>query len=381
MSTASASYQLPDLLPLFQDNYELRINKHCRSASLASENWIQTLDFPSTARNGLPDKKLGLLAACCFPTCDLNQLTLVMDLWTLIVVDTETLLRSKQVPALFIQDFRADSKPGFVELTKAHILFKHLSLRLSQLKSSTSESWQQRFSASMSSYMDAKRRGAEHQAEGNRIPLEIDDYIKFRRNLSGIELILDMIEAVEGLELDISFYGEELHALRRVTAEIICLTWDVFSYNIDQSVGNTINIVSLLRSSRKFSLSSAVQQAGTMIRDRITRFKALENALLVKIQTSTYSTDTNASTTPTTSWLWNVVSSSRAPQAKDPGQALTETQAHDIALYTRGLNDLVIGFLNWAYETDMFFGTKGDAVKGFGWVFLLPAYSLTRSST
>ncbi|THV00415.1 hypothetical protein K435DRAFT_854762 [Dendrothele bispora CBS 962.96] len=50
----------------------------------------------------------------------------------------------------------------------------------------------------------------------------------------------------------------------------------------------------------------------------------------------------------------------------------TNSALTNLSLYLLGLKDCLVGSLNWAYETEMFFGTKGDSVRGYGWVFLLP---------
>ncbi|KIK64099.1 hypothetical protein GYMLUDRAFT_40342 [Collybiopsis luxurians FD-317 M1] len=376
------SYQLPDLLSLFQSYHDLSINKHCRSASLSSEEWVRGVAqevIPPSICSGLPGMKLGLLAACCFPSCDLNQLILVTDLWTLIMLDTLTVLRSEP-PIRSHCDLPEDSKSDFPAVVESHILLKRLLPRLFRLRASMSDTWQQRFTASVFSYMDSRQKAINHRSEGSVVPLDIDDYIEFRRNLSGINIMLDLIEAVEGLELDIPVYNEELRTLRQLVGEIITITWDVFSYNVDQSIDNKLNIVSLLRSNQDIGLANAINEAGTAIRQRIDRFKSLENTLLASIKAASSQDSTVSGSTTSSSWFWSHFSSSTTPETEVPGPSITDIQEHDIVLHIRGLKDCMVGFLNWAYETDMFFGTKGESVKGFGWVFLLSPQSSVSSN-
>ena len=40
--------------------------------------------------------------------------------------------------------------------------------------------------------------------------------------------------------------------------------------------------------------------------------------------------------------------------------------------YIRGLQDCIIGFAHWVYETDVYFLGQGEEVRAFGWVFMLP---------
>ncbi|KAF9074216.1 isoprenoid synthase domain-containing protein [Rhodocollybia butyracea] len=311
--------------------------------------------------------KLGLLGACCFPNCDLTQLILVQDFWTLIVLDTQTVLKSEP-PTKMDWLLAEDSDLGFVELLQ-HPLYKGLLPRLLRLQKSTSESWQNYFVSSISTYRSSQQKAFEYRCQGNILSLEIDDYIDFRRDFSGIRVVLDLIEAVGGLELDISPYNDDLRVLQRLVGDIITLAWDIFAYNIDQSIDNKINIVSLLQSKRGIGLARAISEAGALIRERLEQFKALEENLL-RVEPAPTSSNTWGQSWLW--WFWSLLSSN----AEDP-ETLPASVAHDVELYINGLKNCLVGFFNWAYETEMFFGTKGESVKGFGWVFLLPPSSNT----
>lgn len=134
--TSIGSYQLPDILSLFQDYHEMTVNKHCRVASLASEEWIRGLGFltlfPSSE---LTSMKLGLLGSCCFPSCDLNQLTLIIDFWTILVLDTHAVLRSDPPTRCGWVLVIENPDVGFVDLLQAHPLFKEYVMENSLLKS------------------------------------------------------------------------------------------------------------------------------------------------------------------------------------------------------------------------------------------------------
>ena len=38
--------------------------------------------------------------------------------------------------------------------------------------------------------------------------------------------------------------------------------------------------------------------------------------------------------------------------------------------YVHVLRDYISGNIHWFYETELYFGAKGEEVKAFGWVFL-----------
>ncbi|KAJ4493616.1 hypothetical protein C8J55DRAFT_485016 [Lentinula edodes] len=381
--SAVGSYQLPDLLSHFQDYHELSINGYCRAASLASEKWVldiaqEKLGSPALSLlpfiDRLPSMKLGLLGACSFPSCDLTQLILMMDFCTLIVLDTEGLLRSNPPITSHWGLGNDTSNSGYVEVLQTHPVLQRLLTRLSRLQNSTTESWQRRFTSSIVAFRHSRQKAIDYRREGTALAhLEIEEYIGFRRDLSGIPFILDLMEAVEGLELDIPPCNDDLSTLRCLVGDIIVLTWDVFSYNIDQSIDNKINIVSLLQSKREIALVHSIKEAGDLIFQRIDAFKSLEKSLLSSMGASPSDRESDSGATALNS-LWNNFTGlfSAAEKPNNPHPSVTDFQAHDIALYIRALKDCLVGFLHWAYETDIFFGTKGDTVKGFGWVFLLP---------
>ncbi|KAJ7711994.1 hypothetical protein B0H16DRAFT_1626674 [Mycena metata] len=53
-----------------------------------------------------------------------------------------------------------------------------------------------------------------------------------------------------------------------------------------------------------------------------------------------------------------------------PPEQVSPPLSSDSTLYLRGLKDCIVGTLNWSYETELYFGAKGDEVRQFGWVFL-----------
>jgi hypothetical protein len=42
----------------------------------------------------------------------------------------------------------------------------------------------------------------------------------------------------------------------------------------------------------------------------------------------------------------------------------------DTRTYAQGLQNWIVGYAHWIYETDRYFGDKIDEVKSLGWVFL-----------
>jgi len=85
MSSPVTSYQIPDLPSLFTQSFQLRTNRHCRVVSEAVHRWAAEQGFLDEREcEALQGTKLGLLAALCFSTCDLPQLTRATEFFTLL---------------------------------------------------------------------------------------------------------------------------------------------------------------------------------------------------------------------------------------------------------------------------------------------------------
>ena len=48
----------------------------------------------------------------------------------------------------------------------------------------------------------------------------------------------------------------------------------------------------------------------------------------------------------------------------------TKSSSEQSARYIQTLKDYIVASIHWGYETELYFGQKGDEVRSFGWVFL-----------
>ncbi|THV00382.1 hypothetical protein K435DRAFT_459252 [Dendrothele bispora CBS 962.96] len=324
-------------------------------------------------------------------------------------------------------------------------------------------------------------------------------YIPLRRRFSGIGVIFCFVEALEGLELDEfcstdatsstprdgergndveSGKGKEkeragkrekeendrdLEKMKELVGDIIGLAWDVFSFNIDQSIAfdpfNIVNVLVQCKHGRGVSgvtsgrgqgvsgtmvsprspgagagpavgsesgigapglgskrgtgvgigsLGAAIHQTGNIVKAKFEEYERVERGLVRRCGLGDVDGGENwdghagarmvggkeegsGVSSLLKRWLWGTGTSSKRgvglgglatnvyPQsskntnAKDVEEGpYTNSALTDLSLYLLGLKDCLVGSLNWAYETEMFFGTKGDSVRGYGWVFLLP---------
>ncbi|KAJ8075495.1 hypothetical protein PM082_021125 [Marasmius tenuissimus] len=371
-TTASTSFQLPDLLSLTRE-FDLRANKRCHTALEESEEWLTGLNDTAGTRvftqgeiERIHGQKMGLLAALGLPTCDTPQLRLVADFLGLLVIANERVKRGNGDATDWAEIGGFINEVDFVGLLESHSLLKCLQPRISRLRQTTPSHWQRRFKSSILTLRDAQLRVKKYR---DTIP-ELDEYLEFARDLSGLRVVFNLLESAEGLDFNLSGKdAEDLNRLRRLAAEFIAISFDVFSFNNDQAARCQLNLVQLLISQQGLSIQGAVNLAGTMASERIQAFTTLEAELWAR-----HSPPSESPAEPST-WFSTIMGYFYpAPPARSPSivEEWDTGTSNDVSLFMQGLKDCMVGSLNWAFESEMFFGQKGAAIRSFGWVFLLP---------
>jgi Terpene synthase family 2, C-terminal metal binding len=109
-------------------------------------------------------------------------------------------------------------------------------------------------------------------------------------------------------------------------------TQDIFSYNVEQSKGDTHNMIPVVMHQEGLDIQAAVDFVGDMCKSAIDRFIEEQNYL--------------------PSW---------GPKID-----------RDLAVYIQGLADWIVGSLHWSFETERYFGTTGRQIKSSRVINLLP---------
>ncbi|KAF7305466.1 hypothetical protein HMN09_00799300 [Mycena chlorophos] len=172
---------------------------------------------------------------------------------------------------------------------------------------------------------------------------DIATYVELRRASSGIPMLLSLLEMAEGLRPN-----ADAVQLKHLAADVIALSLDVFAYNNARLAGNQLNFVSVIQAEKGVSVQGAMNYAFSHVQRA---FQDLQAAL------------GPVGPEPASS-AWDWLTTSRKTATSSP---IVDDETR---LYVRGLQDCIAGSLNWAYETELFFGTKGDDVRQYGWVFL-----------
>ncbi|KAG1840018.1 isoprenoid synthase domain-containing protein [Suillus tomentosus] len=241
----TVSVQLPDILSSCTP-FELRVNRHCRSVSRASEAWLCDVGLKLEWKG----MKVGLWASLCYPGADLSQLRLGADFLSLLVYEQE-------------QD----------GCTNENEVFDLISDRLSRV-AYKNPAWYMRFHRSMRMYHDARRR--LHSLDSTCIP-DLETYVDLRRNASGLKMVFHLIEYAGGLDLP---ERASSHPVLKQLTDQACdlITWseDAISCAKGMTPSSRINIVTVLMKDRNCSFGSALAYVGTLVKQSADGFLATE---------------------------------------------------------------------------------------------------------
>jgi hypothetical protein len=183
---------------------------------------------------------------------------------------------------------------------------------------------------------------------------------------------------------------------------------DIFSY-ASGPTGPTRcdshNLIALLTTHKNLSVQGAMNYAGGMVKEALEELNRLERELSPPTHGSTGNGSGGTSSEGTWGWLGFVksavgltgdVQAGRLTRRSDwkfltdavLGPPPTDEDAEDFdrgaagsisgtkstseqtARYIQALKDYIAGSIHWGYETELYFGQKGDEVRSFGWVFL-----------
>ena len=114
---------------------------------------------------------------------------------------------------------------------------------------------------------------------------------------------------------------------------------DIFSYNVEQSKGDTHNMIPVVMHQEGVDLQTAVDFVGKMCKQSIDRF--------------------NEDRARLPSW---------GPEID-----------RDVSIYVDGLANWIVGSLHWSFETERYFGKSGHQVKATRTVDILPLRAWTIS--
>lgn len=192
---------------------------------------------------------------------------------------------------------------------------------------------QRRFIDTFDLFFQAVTQQAKDRHSGDVQDLE--SYIALRRNTSGCKPCWALIEYAYGLDIpDVVMAHQSLEDMGEAANDIVTWSNDIFSYNVEQSRGDTHNMVVIIMRTEGLAMQQAIDHVGELCNQCFDRFLAAK-ALLPSF---------------------------------DRGRKIDR----DVAQYVKGLEDWMVGNLHWTFATERYFGKSGPEVKGALSVKLLP---------
>ncbi|KAI0295458.1 isoprenoid synthase domain-containing protein [Russula brevipes] len=333
-------FVLPDLVshcpysPTFHDEGD--------AMAAESLDWILSYSphFTESKVTAMRGLQAGELTAYCYNNCPASRLRVVSDfmnyLFHLDDVSDGYLARDAETLASWVMnafewpDFYRPirGQQGGIQENNAAKLARDY---WSRCVRDCAPAVQQRFKSHMEMFFQAVHQQAVYRADG--VVPDLETYVDNRRETSGCKPVFDLIEYSLDLELpDAVVDHPVIVALNQSANDLVTWSNDIFSYNVEQSRGDTHNMISVFMIRDGMTVQQAVDRVGDMCKETIDSF--IENQERVP------------------SW----------------GDAVDR----DVKLYVNGLREWIVGSLHWSFMTKRYFGDNGGTVKAARIVDLLP---------
>ncbi|KAL6306394.1 isoprenoid synthase domain-containing protein [Sparassis latifolia] len=321
---------IPDLVS--HCTFPIRCSRYHKQASVESKRWLfQGGELSAKKRDAFHGLKAGYLTSMCYPNAGFPQLRVCCDfmnyLFHLDNISDEMNDRGTSNTAVQVLDAlyhpnlpRPPSRVGI--MTRDYWI---------RLIATASPGAQQRFIETFDMFFQSVTQQAMDRANG--VVPDLESYISVRRDTSGCKPCWALIEYAYNLDLPWEVMDHPvIRGLGEAANDLVTWSNDIFSYNVEQSKGDTHNMIVVVQRQEGVDLQTAVDFVGDMCKQSIDRFSALREEL--------------------PSW---------GPEL----DAQVET-------YVDGLRDWISGSLKWSFLSERYFGKSGLEVKKTRIVNLLP---------
>ncbi|MFX0622770.1 terpene synthase family protein, partial [Escherichia coli] len=279
----NATFLLPDMEKMCSSLPNLGVNPYHHEVARDSREWFHSrtrgLLGPQT-QAAFTSWNLELCASYSYPYVDKDGLRAIMDwqniLWFLDeLIDTETGRDAQETAAVVIHMLH---EPNFDDGTPLCTMLKdfhrgHLSKR--RLTSGAIS----RFLRHSSVLFSAMAKEAEHRDKGEI--LSVEEYLKFRRDTSGVLTCFDVIDLCMNVDLPGEIYDDAVFQKGYTAAlHLVFLTNDLYSYNMEQAKGHSAeNILTVLMTETGIDLQAAADYVGALCENYLKEFQEAKTAL------------------------------------------------------------------------------------------------------
>ncbi|TFK36365.1 isoprenoid synthase domain-containing protein [Crucibulum laeve] len=337
-SEKPTSFILPDLVS--HCNFRLSYHPNGDEVAQQSVDWLDSncTDLNAKQRRALRGLQAGELTAYCYHTTTPGRLRVVSDFMNYLfhldnisdgMMTRETdVLADVVMNALWFSDRYMPTKDQSEEELNPGKLARDFWARCIP---DCGPGAQSRFKETLELFFESVNIQARARDEG--VVPDLESYIDVRRDTSGCKPCWALIEYA--LDIDLPDFVVEhplIEALNQGTNDLVTWSNDIFSYNVEQSRGDTHNMIVILMKYHGHNLQSAVDYVGDLCAQTIDTFSENKKKL--------------------PSW----------------GSEVDDM----VARYVQGLQDWIVGSLHWSFQTHRYFGEKGMEVKKHRLVKLLP---------
>lgn len=329
-SPSASSFVLPDLVS--HCIYPRNLNPNWFPVSRGSEQFLLSeANFSPEKHAQFMGLHAGELTSACYPFCDAFHLQVAADfmgyLFTLDDWSDGFDRNDTHGLANCVMDALRDPH-GFQTDKAAGILAKDF---FSRYVSRAGLGCTHRFIHYMDLFFIAVLQQATDRQ--NDVVPELESYIPIRRDTSGCKPCFALIEFAADIDLpDEVIQNPTITALEDACNDLVTWSNDIFSYNVEQSRGDTHNMITVVMRERGLDLPGAINFVGELCRDSIDRFEHDRDTL--------------------PSW---------GPEID-----------RDVQTYIQGLQDWIVGSLHWSFDTTRYFGDDGATIKMHRQIKLLP---------
>ncbi|KAG7094684.1 Sesquiterpene synthase Agr1 [Marasmius oreades] len=326
-----AKFQLPDLVS--DCNFDLRVSRHRKQITTETKKWLFKGDnIVGKARNKYNGLKCGSLSAMVYPGAAYPQLRVCNDFLTYLF-HLDNLSDD--------MDNQGTTNTGDVVMNALYHPGKYTSPRVgkmtrdywNRLIRTASPGTQQRFIETFDFFFQSVTEQAQDRAAGV-IP-DLESYIALRRDTSGCKTSFVLIEYAYNLNIPDEVMDHPLiRSLGEAANDLVTWSNDLFSYNVEQSKGDTHNMIPVIMNEFQYDLQTAVDYVGSLCKESMDRF-----------------IDDRAQLP---SW---------GPEID-----------RQVNIYVDGLADWMVGSLHWSFESERYFGKSGSEVKKTRVVNLIPRH-------
>ncbi|KAF5359149.1 hypothetical protein D9756_002983 [Leucocoprinus leucothites] len=339
-------YLLPDLVadcPYLPDR-----SPHQKTVSPASDEWfLHHAHYDATKTAKLYGLKAGNLTAACYPTADEFHLRAVADYlnWLFNMDDWMDDLGEKATERMKEVCMDAMREPEtYVTDKKGGIMTKCYT---SRLQKTAGPGCLQRFIDNMSLFFDAVI--VQSSDRMNEKTPTLEEYIDVRRDTSGCKPCFQLAEYVGRFDLPQKVVdNERIMRMEQSTNDLVTWSNDIFSYDKEQIRDDTHSMIPVTMIHYGLNLQEAVNFVGQMCSQAIQNFahdrKCLEEEAEKEL-----------------GWDKEVIEMVRK--------------------YADGLEHWISGSLHWSFETERYFGKRGQEVKKNRIVNLSPKLPKANTAT